>query len=289
VVRESIRPEDYRAFQAYLEELSGILLGENKQYLVHSRLHRLLREHAIGDLGELVRRLRREPRSALGLRVVEAMTTNETFWFRDGHPFDLLMHTVLPAYVARRARSLRIWSAACSSGQEPYSISMVVEELLATRPGAFPGGVGIVATDIAPQVLEEARQGVYEGLAISRGLSPARRDRFFVRRGEAWQVRPEVRGRVTFRAFNLAQGFAPLGRFDVIFCRNVLIYFSPARKQDILARLAAALNPGGYLFLGASETLSGLSDAFEMVRGARGVVFRLREAHRPGQVARAAG
>jgi len=274
----NINQDDYGEFRDFLESASGIVLGNNKQYLVQSRLSRVMSETGAVSLGDLVGRLRREGAGgALRQKVIEAMTTNETLWFRDKHPFDILADRILPELAGRGQRSPRIWSAACSTGQEPYSISITVQEFLNTRPGAF-NDVQIVATDISPSVLEEARAGYYDPMVLSRGLPADIKQRYFQRDNahwaERWQVRAEIRNRVRFSQANLLASYAPLGRFDVIFCRNVLIYFSSESKTDILTRMAAALNPNGYLFLGASESIAQYSDAFEMVRCQPGVVYR---------------
>jgi chemotaxis protein methyltransferase CheR len=210
-------------------------------------------------------------------RVIEAMTTNETFWFRDSHPFTILSDQVLPDYMKRKQRTLRLWSAACSTGQEPYSISIAVQEFLARNPGAF-SDIQITATDISPSVLEEAKTGCYDAMAVARGLPTGIKSRYLQRDTrhweERWQLRDDVRRRVCFTRANLLASYSALGRFEVIFCRNVLIYFSADSKIDILRRMADCLNPGGYLFLGASEAITQYSDAFEMLRCNPGVVYR---------------
>ena len=267
--------DEYRDFCRFLEDACGIVLGDNKQYLVASRLSRLMDESGIASLGELVRRLR-SGAGPLRERTIEAMTTNETSWFRDNHPFRALREKILPELARAQRNPVRIWSAACSTGQEPYSISMTVHDLQQSRPGLLPGPVQIVATDISTEVLKVARQGRYDGLSMARGLGGDRRERFFRPVGDEWEVRPEIRARVQFRPLNLLQSYALLGRFDVIFCRNVLIYFSTDSKRDILERMARTLNPGGYLLLGGSESITGLSDAFALERYAGGVVYRLR-------------
>lgn len=268
--------QDYQAFRALLEEACGIVLGDNKHYLVASRLGRLMTEEGVANLGELVERLKAGHNRQLRERIIEAMTTNETFWFRDIFPFDILKEQIFPDLAERKIRTPRIWSAACSSGQEPYSISMIFQEYLATRPGGL-NDVRILATDISPAVLNEARAATYDSHALARGLSPERRQRYFLPlRDGRWQVRPEIRDRVRFSQANLLQPYSLLGRFDVIFCRNVLIYFSSASKTDILARMARSLNPGGYLFLGSSEAITQYSDEFELVRCPRGSVYRVK-------------
>lgn len=274
---KAISKDDYESFRAFLEKACGIVLGENKQYLISSRLNALLAEYHIPSLGALVERLRREHNSPLYERIVDAMTTNETLWFRDAFPFDILKQVILPEQARARSPGVRIWSAACSSGQEPYSISICVEEYLRVNPGALPvNGVQIVATDLSPSMLEAARAGSYDSAAMARGMSDERKRQFFKSHHGRWTVRDEIKRRVSFRELNLMQSFDPLGKFQMIFCRNVLIYFSADLKRDILARLAGALQPGGYLFLGAAEAITGHSDAFEMVRLPQGIVYRLK-------------
>lgn len=276
MTRAALSTQDYEAFRAFLEDACGIVLGDNKHYLVVSRLTRLMADEGVATLGELVSHVKDGRNRSLRERIVEAMTTNETFWFRDTFPFDILKDIILPDLAERRVRNPRVWSAACSSGQEPYSISMTVQEYLAGRPGSL-SDVQIVATDISPTILGEAKQGVYDSLALARGLSQERKQRFFVQQRDGyWQARPEIRNRVQFNQANLLQSYSLLGRFDVIFCRNVLIYFSSESKADILARMARVLNPGGYLFLGSSESITQYSDEFELVRCPRGSVYRVK-------------
>jgi chemotaxis protein methyltransferase CheR len=268
-------PKDYEDFRVFLEQSCGLVLGENKHYLVTSRLSRLMGEFSVNSVAELLHLRKAGGRSGLRERVIEAMTTKETYWFRDVFPFDILKNQILPEQAKAGANLLKIWSAACSSGQEAYSISMAVSEFQQARPGTLKN-VQITGTDISAAIVSDARAGRYDSLAIARGLSPERRDRFFIRDGDHWTLRPEIKARASFREFNLLDSYTLLGRFDVIFCRNVLIYFSAENKRDILARMAQSLNPGGYVFLGASESMANYSNAFEMVRSNPGVVYRKR-------------
>ncbi len=269
--------EEYGRFRLFLEQSSGISLGDNKHYLVSSRLRRLLDEYAIPGVGQLVDRLNSGQDQVLRERVIDAMTTNETLWFRDGYPFELFKQVIVPELALRQKYTLRIWSAACSSGQEPYSLSMALQEYLWSKPGRLPLGAEIIATDISAAMLKEAQSGVYDAASLARGLSAERLQRFFEPQGKGlWRVKNEIRARVQFREWNLKQSFSALGKFDVIFCRNVLIYFSNELKQDILRRFAAALQPHGYLMLGSSESVAGCSDLFEMARIEPAVVYRLK-------------
>jgi len=276
LTRAALSNQDYESFRTFLESACGIVLGENKHYLVVSRLSRLMADEGVETLADLVAHLKDDRKRQLRERIVEAMTTNETFWFRDTFPFDILKETIFPDLADRRVRSPRIWSSACSSGQEPYSISMTIQEYQASRPGSLTD-VQIMATDISPTILLDAKEASYDALALARGLSNERKQKFFTPlRDGRWQARPEIRNRVRFSQANLLQSYSLLGRFDVIFCRNVLIYFSSESKSDILARMARVLNPGGYLFLGSSESITQYSDEFEMVRCPRGSVYRVK-------------
>ncbi len=269
----SFSPDEYKSFQIFLEKACGIVLGENKQYLVSSRLNRLMKESDIPSLQALVDTLTKTLNSALRTKVIEAMTTNETLWFRDTYPFQVLSQTIFEEYKEQRKSSVRIWSAACSSGQEPYSISMIADEFSKKSPGFK---LDVVATDISQAILNEAKQAKYDALALARGLSEERKRQYFSPVGDQWQVNANIRSRINFREVNLLSSYAMLGKFDAIFCRNVLIYFSAESKKDILERMAASLNPRGFLMLGASESIAQYSDKFEMVRASTGVVYRLK-------------
>ncbi|MBY5992928.1 CheR family methyltransferase [Ferrimonas balearica] len=269
---KSLAIEDYQAFADFLQRQCGIVLGDNKQYLVRSRLGPLMAAHH-ASMADLVREAMRPERSTLKTQVIEAMTTNETFWFRDTYPFELLQSEVLPD-LARLGRRLKIWSAACSTGQEPYSLAMSLQEFRRKQPGRLLQGAEILATDLSSQVLAQAQAGEYDALAMARGLSEERKRQFFDCLGSGrMRIKPELRQSVSFRQQNLLESYLLLGRFDVIFCRNVLIYFSQESKQQILRQFAAALNPGGYLVLGASESIANLSSDFEMRRFPSGILY----------------
>ncbi|MEC8081450.1 MAG: protein-glutamate O-methyltransferase CheR [Pseudomonadota bacterium] len=271
----SISPQGYDRFRKYLEKESGISLSDNKQYLVASRLGKLLEREKFTKIEELVAALERSGRvSKLREEVINAMTTNETLWFRDSHPFKILKELILPQM---DKRPVRIWSAASSTGQEPYSISMILEEYKQLKPGALKPGEKIIATDICTNILQHAKQAEYDSLAIARGLSPDNQNRYFEKLSDSvWKVKPHISSRVEFKHLNLIDSFTTLGKFDVIFCRNVLIYFTAETKLDILKRMHASLNPGGYLFLGGSEALSGLSSMFDIVQCHPGIVYKAK-------------
>lgn len=270
---ESFSPNEYKNFQIFLEKACGIVLGENKHYLISSRLNRLMKNNNIPSLQTLVDTLNQSMRSDLRTKVIEAMTTNETLWFRDTYPFEVLSKTIFEEYKQQKKNAIRIWSAACSSGQEPYSISMITDEYAKKNMGFK---VDITATDISQEILNAAKQAKYDALALARGLSEERKRQFFSPLGDQWQVNANIRSRVNFREINLLQSYTALGKFDAIFCRNVLIYFSAESKKDILERMAKSLNPRGFLMLGASESIAQYTDKFEMVRASTGVVYRLK-------------
>jgi chemotaxis protein methyltransferase CheR len=272
----SITSEEFRGFSQFLEKSCGILLAEHKQYLVQSRLSRIMQKEGYGSLSELIRRLNQPGNSTIKEQVIDAMTTNETLWFRDIHPYEILKNKLLPELSDGKSfQKLRIWSAACSTGQEPYSISMVIEEFRQTKSSAFSSGQEIVATDIASTVLDQARKGEYEMLALGRGLSQDRLTRFFTKSSEgSWQIKTEIRNRVRFQSLNLLGQYSTLGQFDIVFCRNVLIYFSSDVKNDILRKIHKQLKPGGYLILGASESLSGLPELYKMIHCRPGIIYQ---------------
>lgn len=272
----SAADQDFNLFRDFLERTCGIVLGDNKQYLVASRLNRLLEQRGINGLGELMRRIQQQPHSGLREIVVDAMTTNETLWFRDIYPFEVLKNRLIPEFIASQpGQRLRIWSAACSSGQEPYSLSMAIDEFERANPGQLRGGAQIVATEISSSMLSAAKSAQYDSLAIARGLSQDRLTRYFDEATPGqWTVKMPLRNRVEFRQLNLLDSYSILGKFDIVFCRNVLIYFSADVKKDILRRIHATLKPGGYLMLGASEALNGLPELYRMVQCSPGIIYQ---------------
>ena len=274
MANKDVSPASYLKFREFLEKQCGIVLGDNKQYLVRSRLASLLYKHKYESADELIDVVVKGFDRTLLQNVIDAMTTNETLWFRDNYPFDLLVKELLPTLSAKNQK-LRIWSAACSSGQEPYSIAMSVLEYQCQRPGALRAGVEIVATDLSSEMLQKCELGIYDELSLARGLSPQRRQAFFQQNDSGlMQVKPDVRRMVSFRSLNLLSSYAALGRFDIVFCRNVLIYFSAEVKQRILQQIAGQLQPQGVLFLGASESISAASEIYSMVKCHPGLYYQ---------------
>ncbi len=262
-------PGDYEFLRKFLKERSGLDLSADKQYLVESRLVPLARKAGLSGIPDLAQRIRGGD-GRLATEVVEAMTTNETFFFRDKIPFDHLRETILPGLIQARAarKSLRIWSAASSTGQEPYSIAMCVKEMSAALAG---WRVEIVATDLSQDVLEKCKAGVYSQFEVQRGLPIQLLVKYFRQSGEIWQLSADVRAMVQFRQLNLLQDFSHLGTFDVIFCRNVLIYFDQDTKAMIFERMAKGLEADGTLLLGAAESVVGITDAFRPLTDRRGL------------------
>jgi chemotaxis protein methyltransferase CheR len=267
---------EFAFLSQFLKQRSGLDLTPEKQYLLESRLRPVARKHGLDGLSALVAGLKQGGNRALMDEVVEAMTTNESFFFRDKTPFDQFRETIMPDLVESRAvqRKLRIWCAAASTGQEPYSLAMELREMQARLSN---WSVDIIGTDLSPQVLEKAKAGLYSQFEVQRGLPVQMLVKYFEQKGEMWQVVPQIRAMAEYRVQNLLEDFSSLGRFDVVFCRNVLIYFDPPTKADVLSRIRKLLPADGYLLLGASETIIGLTDDFELVQGSRGL-YRPKEA-----------
>ncbi len=255
----------------FLREQVGVSLGPEKDYLIDSRLRDLLRRWQLGDLSALAERLAQQPVGALASAVTSALTTHETSWFRDRRPFERLRDEVLPLLRQHPLRPLSLWSAACSTGQEAYSLAMLLRE-----QGLHPPQwqVSLLASDICEPALAQAALGVYSAFELGRGLPDGYLGRYFQPAGADWQVLPALRAAIRFEALNLIRLPPGLGRFNVIFCRNVLIYFEPALQQSVLRQLQDRLQPGGFLFLGAAESPLGLGNALQPWGGHSGL-YRL--------------
>jgi chemotaxis protein methyltransferase CheR len=259
---------DYAFLADFLRRRSGLSITSEKAYLIESRLKPVALRSGLKTATDLVRRLRDDD-EALARTVTEAMTTNETSFFRDRVPFDQFRDMMLPALLAARQNEmrLRIWCSAASSGQEPYSVAMIVDGV------AHLSGwtIEIVASDINAEMVNRAKEGIYSQFEVLRGLPIQMLARYFHHEGGEWRISSSIRNRVQFDVFNLLDSFEPLGQFDVIFCRNVLIYFDPPMKQDVLGRLSDALAPDGYLVLGSAETVLGSGRGLEPMVNARGI------------------
>jgi chemotaxis protein methyltransferase CheR len=263
-------PSDYDFLRKMLKTRSGLVLAAEKHYLVESRLMPIARKHSLINLSGLVAKLKGPDAAALTVEVVEAMTTNESFFFRDKLPFEQFRDTIIPALMAARgpSRRIRIWCAAAATGQEPYSLAIILKELGKELKG---WRFEILATDISNEVLEKAKSGIYTQFEVQRGLPALMLIKYFSQVGEMWQIAPEIRGMVKFMPLNLLDDFSHLGRFDVVFCRNVLIYFDQPTKSAVLDRIADVGERDGFLVLGGAETVVGLTNRFKLVADKRGL------------------
>lgn len=274
-----MNPSDLEFISGLVRQRSGLVLTPDKAYLLESRLSPAARREGFESIEALVAALRTRRDERLATVVTEAMTTNETFFFRDKTPFDHFTQHMLPELIASRspAAAIRIWCAACSSGQEPYSLAMLVDQAAADLAGRR---VEIVATDIDHQILEKAKTGIYSQFEVQRGLPVKMLVKYFDQQGETWRVKPELKRNIQYKPFNLLDDFRMLGQFDIIFCRNVLIYFDAQTKSNVLDRMSKALTSDGFLVLGAAETVMGLSRAFDAVKARRGLYQRVGAAAR---------
>ena len=274
-----LQPEEQKSLAQYVHSLCAITLDESKGYLIESRLADLVEESGCGSYGGLLERAKSDRSQALERRIIDAITTNETSFFRDTAPFDLLRNKIIPELLDRRARTgaarIRIWSAACSTGQELYSIAILLKELLGD-PDRY--GIRLLGTDISDDAVARASRGVFSPVEISRGLSEAQCTRYFLPVAGGWQIRDEIRAMACFKKLNLMADFSALGRFDIIFCRNVAIYFTERDKTSLFGRMERALEPDGYLVIGAMESLNGTCPQFESKRYLRAVFHQLRAA-----------
>ena len=262
-------PPDYEYLRKLLKDHSGLDLSAEKQYLIESRLLPLARKVGLAGIPELVQKMKTDSSTFIA-QVVEAMTTNETFFFRDKVPFEHFRNIIMPEMLLARAdrKSIRIWCAAGSTGQEPYSLAMCLKEMSAALSG---WRVEILATDLSQAALEKSRAGIYSQFEVQRGLPIQMLVKYFRQIGELWQVNADVRAMVQHRPLNLLHDFSELGSFDIIFCRNVLIYFDQDTKTDIFSRLGRTIEPDGYLVLGAAETVVGLTETFGPIADQRGL------------------
>ncbi len=252
-----INPEQFRFFSTMVKESSGIALTKGKEYLLESRLNELARVLGLRDLNELYRKAKFNPSPKLKDQIIEAMTTNETYFFRDQHPFEALKKEIIPELIEKRKskKTLRFWSAACSTGQEPYSIAIILEE---NFPQLKTWRREIIATDISQQAIDKGKEGRFTQVEVNRGLPIQLLIKYFRQQGAFWIVDAKLKRLVRFKKVNLMGPLIGINNIDVVMCRYVLIYFDQKTKQAILEKIVKVLNPGGYLFLGATETPVGL-------------------------------
>lgn len=275
---ESMTPAEFSALSAYIERACGIHLEPEKAYLIETRLTKLMALCGCENFGEFHRLAESGKDATLPEKIINAITTNETLWFRDTHPFKIFSEVMLPELAERlRAGQLakaRIWSAASATGQEPYSLAMCVHEYCRADPRVRPEQFEIVATDISSSALSIAKGGRYDQLAVARGLPEEMKARYFTQDGRAWQIHPKIAESVVFRRYNLQDSPALLGRFEVVFIRYVLIYFTDALKKRIFENIAGLLNPPGFLIVGGTESLRGLTEQFNLENHAGGAFYR---------------
>jgi len=275
-----MRPDDFDLFATLLRQRSGLVLTPDKAYLLESRLMPIARRQNLKGLDELAQAIRARRDEALLRDITEAMTTNESSFFRDQKPFDQFRTLVLPALLQARAsrRHIRIWSAACSSGQEAYSLAMLLEEDKAKLAG---WRIEIVGTDLSAEMVERARAGIYTQFEVQRGLPITLLVKYFKQVGDKWQLSQDLRNMVQFREYNLLTDLTPLGQFDVVFCRNVLIYFDQPTKAKVLDAISRQMPPDGVLYLGGAETVLGITERFKPMDGQRGL-YQLASASATG-------
>ncbi|GGM27458.1 CheR family methyltransferase [Dactylosporangium sucinum] len=269
----TLTAQEFAFISGLVRRDAAIVLEAGKEYLVEARLLPLARQSGLPTVSEFVNLAQLRPEPEIHRKIVDALTTNETSFFRDGEPFKQLVHTVLPDLLARRAaaRTIKVWSAASSSGQEPYTLAMVLQDNLP------PGWTfDIIGTDISTEMLTRAEAGQYTQLEVNRGLPAPLLVKHFERNGAHWKVAATLRKNVSFRRLNLAAPFPPIGPFDIVFIRNVLIYFDVQTKRQVLQRVAGTLRPDGWLFLGSAETTIGIDDRFERVVAGRTSAYKLR-------------
>ncbi len=261
---------DFNFLIDMIKSRSGIVLSADKGYLVESRLVPVAQRNGMASVEELVQKMQAVPNAALAEEVTEAMTTNESFFFRDKTPFEFLQSHIMPHFVKSRPnhKRLKFWCAAASTGQEPYSIAMVLKEISPRMPGWT---YEILGTDLSNEVLEKAKSGAYSQFEVQRGLPINLLVKYFKQKGETWIIDPAIRAMVEYKNFNLLESFTPLGKFDVIYIRNVLIYFDRETKKSILDKAAQLLAPDGFLVLGAAETVIGITDTFRPLKSHRGL------------------
>ncbi len=277
-----ITPQELRLITKWIKDISGIVLDEKKTYLIENRFSKLLAELKCESFEELYRKVKADGSKRLEQKVIDAITTNETLFFRDSGPFELLKNKIIPELIDKRSKKssglfairIRIWSAGCSTGQEIYSIAIVLKELL---KDTSKYNIRLLGTDISDSAIAQASQGIYNKFEIERGLPKNILQKYFTREGNFWKVKDEIRAMCTFRKLNLMYPFKSIGKFDIIFCRNVAIYFSIEDRKKLFRRLAEVLEKDGYLIIGSTESLTNICPLFVPKRHLRGIYYQLRE------------
>ncbi len=275
-----ITTAETKLFSQYIKDISGIHLDESKKYLLETRLNAIAEEFRCSNYHELYNKSKSEPAKLIEKKIIDAISTNETLFFRDNSPFELLRHKILPELVDKRSQKnpriktpLRIWSAACSTGQEIYSVAIVMQELLGDLSRY---SVKLLGTDISDAAIAQASAGRYNKFEIERGLAKDKLNRYFSPAGGSWKIKDEIRAMANFRKINLMQPFTGMGKFDIILCRNVAIYFTPEDRKKLFNKLAQNLEPDGYLIIGSTESLTGISPRFIPKRHMRSIFYELK-------------
>ncbi len=276
-----VSPNEIGIIFRYISEVSGIHLGRSKTYLLETRLGGLLEEQGCSSYFELVQKAKADPGSSLEQKIIDRITTNETQFFRDARPFELLQHKILPDLIDARTGkssglqpiSIRIWSAACSTGQEVYSIAIVLKELLFNFTKY---NIRLLGTDISNSAISKASYGEYNKIEIERGLPRDKLEKHFTFNGDSWKVKDNIRTLASFKKLNLMKPLAGIGKFDIVFCRNVAIYFSPEDRKKLFDRIAGILEQDGYLIIGSTESLTGIHPWFEPKRYLKSIFYKLK-------------
>jgi chemotaxis protein methyltransferase CheR len=276
-----ITPDEIKLISQYVYQISGIALDEKKAYLLETRLSGLAEEYGCASYFELYQKAKQDAGLTLERKIINAMTTNETLFFRDHSPFELFRHKLLPELIDKRASqsyantpvTIRIWSSACSTGQEIYSLAIVLKELL---PNRSKYNIKLLGTDISDQAIAQASYGQYNKFEIERGLDRDKLERYFQANGSHWKIKDDIRAMAVFKKLNLMQPFQTLGKFDIIFCRNVAIYFTLEDRKKLFNRIADLLEPDGYLVIGSTESLTGICPRFEPQRHLRSIFYQLK-------------
>ena len=273
-----IKPDEIQLLAKYIYEISGIHIEASKAYLIETRLGRILESENCGSYGEFCHKARMDASKSLEKKVIDAITTNETLFFRDGNPFELLRHKILPEIIDRRSaakslRPIRIWSAACSTGQEVFSIAIVLKELLGS---SHSYSIKLLGTDLSDAAIKQASYGSYNKFEIERGLPRDRLHLYFTPDGANWKIKDTIRSMASFQKLNLMHPFTGVGKFDIIFCRNVAIYFTLEDRKKLFSKMADALEPDGYLIIGSTESLTGVCPRFVPKRHLKSIFYQLR-------------
>ena len=269
-----LRPQEYAELCGFIESITGIVLGEGKEDLITGRLGKLLRDLRMDSFSELIRALRRDDSMAIRMAIVDVMTSKESTWFKDKVHYHLLANGIMPK-AAKGFGTFRVWSVACASGQETYGIAMILKEYQKNNPD-FRRKIDVLGTDFSDAILDEAKRGLYCSLDGNDGVSGLLHNKFFLPNGDCSEVRMDIKRMVKFRKLNLLDSYEALGRFDVIYCRSVLVYFAQSIRADVFERISQTLKPGGFLFLGEGEVMEDSQDRFEKVTAFGGSVYRLK-------------